>query len=56
LQRIALEPILDDIMVELLAPEEAGIGLARDAGFVFAKALGQALGVEFVCLPNPIAE
>ncbi len=28
--RVALQPVLDDVMVELLRPEEAGVGLPRD--------------------------
>ena len=43
-------------MIELLAPEQPGVGLPRDAGLVFAQPSGQALGVEFVGLADAVAE
>ena len=56
LLRIALKPIPHNVMVELLAPKQARVGLARDARFVFAEALGEALRIELVRFANPIAE
>ena len=55
LLRVALQPIPDDVMIELLVPEQPGVGLAHDAGLVFAQPPGQALGVELVGLANPVA-
>ena len=33
--RVAVEPVLDDVMVKLLRPEQPGVGLAADAAVVF---------------------
>ena len=35
LARIAIDPVVDDVVVELPRPDEAGVGLARDQRFVF---------------------
>ena len=56
LLRVALQPVLNDVMIELLAPEQPGIGLARDAGFVFVEPSREALRVKLVSLANTVLE
>ena len=43
-------------MIELLVPEQPGVSLPHDAGLVFAQTPGEALGIEFVGLANPVLE
>ncbi len=49
--RIAFEPILDDVVVELLAPQQAGVGLARNQARVRAQVVGKNLRVKRVGFP-----
>ena len=52
LRRIALEPVLDDVVVELLAPEQAGVALPEHPPLVLRRGLRQALAVELVGLAD----
>src|SRR5260370_28729322 len=46
--RIALEPVLDDVVVKLLAPEQAGVCLARNRALFGSRSGGCAVLVESV--------
>ena len=54
--RVALQPPIDVVMVELLAPEEAGKRLPLDAACVFGEIGGCECAVELVGLLNPLRE
>jgi hypothetical protein len=53
---IAEQPILDDVMVELLRPEQAGVGAPGDEAFTVGKLGGQDGLVERVALRSTLGE
>ena len=53
---VALQPVFDDVMVKLLAPEQPGVGLPDNAAFFLCHARRNALVVEFVSLPDTLRE
>ena len=53
---VALQPVVDDVVVELLAPEEPGVSLPGDAALVLRGARRHAVGVEVVGLPDSSRE
>ena len=55
LRGVALEPVPDHEVVELLAPEQAGVALAQHAALVVGRASGNPLGVELVGLLDAVA-
>ena len=54
--RVALQPPIGVVMVELLAPEEPGKRLPLDAPRVFGEIGRREFVVEFVGLLNPLLE
>src|SRR5207248_677020 len=53
---IAREPVLDDVVVKLLAPKQASVGLPRDALRVGREIRRDARAVEIVGLSLALAE
>ena len=53
---IALEPVFDDVVVELLGPQKAGVALAADQVFLGREGLGDDVVVELVALGDPLGE
>ena len=51
--RVAVEPELDAVMIELLGPEQAGIRLALNAPLIFVQPRGLDGPVELVGLGHP---
>src|SRR5262249_1908707 len=56
LLRIAAEPVLDDVMIELLGPEQAGVGLTGNTGFRTLQRTAKASRIKLVGFSNPIRE
>jgi len=56
LRRIALEPVVDDVVIELMRPEQAGIRLPNDAPLVISERSVARCKVEFICLGAPLFE
>ena len=54
--RIAEQPVLDDVVVELLRPEQAGVGAPGDKAFTIGKLGGQDGPVERVALRSTSGE
>ncbi len=54
--RVALQPSIDVVMIELLAPEEAGKRLPLDAPRFFGEIRRREFVVELVGLLNPLSE
>src|SRR5439155_9807244 len=56
LRRVALEPVLHDVVVELLRPEQARVGLTDDGLLALAERPGDVAGVERVRLADAVRE
>src|ERR1700758_3260187 len=54
--RVASQPILDDVMIELLGPEHSRKALAHDVLRVCGEILRNDSRVKFVCLTPPERE
>ena len=53
-RRIPGRPLLDDVVVELLAPEQSGVPLPEHPPLVLRRRLGQSLAVELVGFPDAL--
>ena len=52
LRRVAVEPLVDGVVIELLRPEKPGIRLARDRTFVRRRGFGNQSRVEPIGLTH----
>src|SRR5207247_9919796 len=56
LRRVALEPVLHDVVVELLRPEQARVGLTDDGLLALAERPGNVARVERIRLADAVRE
>src|SRR5437763_4862605 len=52
-RRIAFQPLIDDVVIKLLTPEQAGCGLPNDTSLRFVECLYCDRVIKIVCFRDP---
>src|SRR6266567_1824585 len=52
-RRVAFQPLIDDVVIKLLAPEKAGCGLPNDTSLRFVKWRYCDRAIKIICFRDP---